>query len=78
MICFPSPGGARLLGRWRVYISSTGMFYVSVNHTVCIFFPTSKFHRALARPKGWECVYHCCPTWTCQASLLRPARIWMV
>jgi hypothetical protein len=61
-----------------VYISCTGMYYVSVIRSICIFLPTSEFRSALARPKALECVYHPCPTLTCRASVLRLARIWMV
>jgi len=79
LICFLSPGGKRISGKLAcVYISCTGMFYVWVTCSVCIFLPTSGFHRALARPKALECVHHPSPTLTCPASVLQPARILMV
>jgi len=61
-----------------MYISCTGMFYISVIRSVCILHRTSEFRRALARPKALEGVYHPCPTLTCRAAVLRQAGIWMV
>jgi hypothetical protein len=61
-----------------VYISCTGMFYVLVTQSVCIFRLTSECFRALVRPQPPGCVYHPCPTLTGRASVLSPARIWTV
>jgi len=65
-------------GRWRMYISCTWMFEVWVTHIVSIFHPTSECHSALPGPKAWEWIYNPCPTWTCQASVIHLAWVWMV
>jgi hypothetical protein len=61
-----------------VYISCTEMFHVWGTCSVWIVLLASKFRRVLVRRKVLECVSHPYPTVTGWASVLGPARSWMV